>query len=138
MKWFRRLVAFAAAVIATSVLGAIVHSQFVATEVSRLGQVGPAGLRSMIGSVVRRLPQVSPGRNMMLDWSRTRQARYTARMTLPLLRSEGGSARGDVASLLPARDGLLDDSFAHADGHDFLTQMMLVDTPGIFTPMGVR
>ena len=35
--------------------------------------------------------------------------------------------RGELASLLPARDALLDTSFADAGGHDFLTQMMLVD-----------
>ena len=96
-------------------------------EVTELGEVGPAELRRVIGGVVRRLPQVSLGRNFFLDWSRTRQARYTARMTLPLLRSEGGVTRAKIAALLTARDSLLDDSFAAAESRDFLTQMMLVD-----------
>lgn len=96
-------------------------------EVTQLGQLGSAGVRNAIGGVVRRMPHLSPGRNYLLDWSRTRQARYTARVTLPLLRSEGGAARAEVAALLDSRDSLLDDSFAAADTRDFLTQMLLVD-----------
>lgn len=102
-------------------------------EVTQLGQLGSAGLRSAIGGVVRRMPHVSPGRNYLLDWSRTKQARYTARVTLPLLRSEGGAARAEVAALLESRDSLLDDSFAAAGSRDFLTQMMLVDL-GTYLP----
>jgi hypothetical protein len=37
MAWVRRVLAFVLAVVATSMLGAIAHSQFVATAVSRLG-----------------------------------------------------------------------------------------------------
>ena len=37
MEWVRRVLAFVLAVVATSMLGAIAHSQFVATAVSRLG-----------------------------------------------------------------------------------------------------
>ena len=96
-------------------------------EVTQLGQLRSAGVRSAIAGVVRRMPHVSPGRNYLLDWSRTRQARYTARVTLPLLRSEGGAARAEVAALLESRDTLLDDSFAEAESRDFLSQMMLVD-----------
>jgi hypothetical protein len=45
MKWVRRLVGFAVAVVATSVLGAIAHSQLIAAEVSRLGHPVPFGDR---------------------------------------------------------------------------------------------
>jgi hypothetical protein len=45
MKWVQRSVAFGLAVVATSVLGAIAHSQFIATAVSRLGHPVPIGDR---------------------------------------------------------------------------------------------
>jgi len=45
MKWIRRLVAFVLAVVATSVVGAIAHSQFIASAVSGLGHPVPLGDR---------------------------------------------------------------------------------------------
>jgi hypothetical protein len=45
MKWFTRAVAFALAVVVTSALGAVAHSQLVASAVSRLGHPVPLGDR---------------------------------------------------------------------------------------------
>ena len=45
MEWIRRGVGFVLAVVATSVLGAVAHSQFIAAAVARLGHPVPLGDR---------------------------------------------------------------------------------------------
>jgi hypothetical protein len=45
MEWIRRGIGFVLAVVATSVLGAVAHSQFIASAVSRLGHPVPLGDR---------------------------------------------------------------------------------------------
>jgi asparagine synthase (glutamine-hydrolysing) len=96
-------------------------------ELLRRIEVRPAALRTALRHLALRLPHVSPGRNRVLDWSRTLRGRYAATVAQALPAKEGGVLTevndGRVASL----DALFDPWFASAVDRDFLTQMTLVD-----------
>jgi asparagine synthase (glutamine-hydrolysing) len=84
-------------------------------------------LQNMISRIGRGLPLGSPGRNRLLDLSRSRRGRYVAQVAKPLLVEEGGVARPELAALGGAFEELLDAEFEAASGREFLSQLMLVD-----------
>jgi asparagine synthase (glutamine-hydrolysing) len=98
------------------------------TELLRRHELEPAALRALVRGVARRLPQVTIGRNRLLDLARTRRGRYAATVAAPLAASEGGVARPPLAQDVGSFDDLLDRWFDQAADRDFATQMMLVDT----------
>jgi len=87
----------------------------------------PAWARSLLRSVGRVLPHVTPGRGRLLDGARPRQAAYAGTVALPLPPVDGGMA----APRLVPREGefgdILGDAFVAAGARDFVSQMMLVD-----------
>ena len=66
-------------------------------ELLRRRELRPNALRHLTGDVARRLPHASPGRNRLLDLSRTRRGRYAATVAAPLAADEGGVALESVA-----------------------------------------
>ncbi len=87
----------------------------------------PAWGRSLLRAVGHALPYIAPGRGLLLDRARPRQAAYAGTVALPLPPTDGGLA----APRLVPEDGefgdLLTDAFAAAGARDFASQMMLVD-----------
>jgi asparagine synthase (glutamine-hydrolysing) len=94
-----------------------------------LGQRGvdSRAARDLLRGVARRLPHVSPGRNRLLDLSRSRRGRFASTVAASLDVAEGGVARADLAGTSPALDALMAHWFDESAGRDFATQMMLVD-----------
>jgi asparagine synthase (glutamine-hydrolysing) len=90
-------------------------------------ELRPRSLRRIVKRLGRALPFGSPGRNRLLDLSRSRRGRYVAQVAKPLLVEEGGVARPELAALAGAFEGLLDAEFDAAAGYGFLSQLMLVD-----------
>ena len=86
-----------------------------------------APARHLLKGIARRLPMAAPGRNRLLDLSRTRRGRYAASVALPLSPADGGVARAGTAALLPELDTLLSAQFDEARQRDFPSQMMAVD-----------
>lgn len=102
-------------------------------ELLRRMEVRPAMLRQMLRVVALRLPHFSPGRNRVLDWSRTLKGRYAATVAQALPEEEGGVIAHGDGSLSTRLDSLLEPWFGPAAGRDFLTQMTLVDI-GTYLP----
>src|SRR5439155_19344203 len=98
------------------------------TESLRRHELRSDSLRRLTGGVARRLPHASPGRNRLLDLSRTRRGRYAATVAAPLALADGGVALASVAGSCGQLDVLPDRWFDRAAGRDLATQMMLVDT----------
>jgi asparagine synthase (glutamine-hydrolysing) len=90
-------------------------------------ELRPRSLQNLVRRIGRSLPFGSPGRNRVLDLSRSRRGRYVAQVAKPLLVEEGGVAQSELASLAGAFEELLDAEFEAASGREFLSQLMLVD-----------
>ena len=90
-------------------------------------ELKPAALRGVLRGVARLLPHSAPGRNRLIDLSRTREGRYAATVAVPLARSEGGVLRDADVATQRQLDRLLAPWFATGAGRDFLTQMSIVD-----------
>ena len=97
------------------------------TELLGRRELAPTGVRALLGAAARRLPHLVPGRNRLVDLSRSRRGRYAATVASPLHSSEGGIARDAIASLGAPLDALLSPWFDEAAERDFPTQMTLVD-----------
>ncbi|HEY8174211.1 MAG TPA: asparagine synthase (glutamine-hydrolyzing) [Gemmatimonadaceae bacterium] len=101
------------------------------TELLGRHELQPAALRHFTRTTARHLPHASPGRNRLLDLSRTRRGRYAATVAAPLGLSDGGVALSHVAEELGAFEAILDSWFDQAASRDregdFAAQMMLVD-----------
>jgi asparagine synthase (glutamine-hydrolysing) len=87
----------------------------------------PAAARGLLGAVARRLPPSTPGRNRLLELSRTLQGRYAGMVAYPLRTDEGGVALPHVVAAAGGMDELLAPWFARAAGRDPLAQAALVD-----------
>ena len=87
----------------------------------------PAWGRSLLRAVGHALPHIAPGRGLLLDRARPRQAAYAGTVALPLPPADGGLA----APRLVPREGQFGDilagAFAATGARDFVSQMMLVD-----------
>jgi asparagine synthase (glutamine-hydrolysing) len=90
-------------------------------------ELRPAPLRALLGEAARLLPHMVPGRNRLVDLSRSRRGRYAATVASPLAAAEGGIARAPLAALGLSLDALLAPWFEEAAERDFATQMTLVD-----------
>ena len=96
-------------------------------ELLRRLEVRPAVLRDLMRQVGLRLPQASPGRNRIVDWSRPIEGRYAATVANPLDPREGGISRRQDGMSRTGFEDILAPYFARASGRDFVTKMTLVD-----------
>jgi asparagine synthase (glutamine-hydrolysing) len=96
-------------------------------ELLRAGGPAPGAVRGVARGVGLLMPHAAPGRNWLLNKSRTREGQYASTVALPASPREGGVLREELAARLGPFESLLERWFAPARGRDFATQMMLVD-----------
>jgi asparagine synthase (glutamine-hydrolysing) len=85
-------------------------------------------VRELVGRAARRLPHGAPGRNRLVDLSRTLRGRYAATVAAPLAVDEGGLALPEVAAAgARSLDALVAPWFDEARDRDFAAQMTIVD-----------
>jgi asparagine synthase (glutamine-hydrolysing) len=85
-------------------------------------------VRQLVGRAARRLPHGAPGRNRLVDLSRTLRGRYAATVAAPLAVDEGGLALPEVAAAgARSLDALVAPWFDEARDRDFAAQMTIVD-----------
>jgi asparagine synthase (glutamine-hydrolysing) len=87
----------------------------------------PTVARRVLRSAALLLPHVTPGRNRLLDLSRSASGRYAGQVARPLSPAEGGIARREVCDAGQSMDGLLAERFDEAMGFDFVTRLTAVD-----------
>ena len=88
----------------------------------------PAPVRHWIGTVAKRLPHSTRGRNRLLELSRSARGRYAGMVAHALPLEEGGIAKAAVTRASAELDDLLAPWFQQARGRDLATQVMFVDT----------
>ena len=87
----------------------------------------PAPVRRALGAFARRLPASARGRNRLLELSRARSGRYAGMVADALPVAEGGVAWDELSRQGHSQDALLRRWFDRVPGHEFASQMMLVD-----------
>lgn len=96
-------------------------------EVLRTRRGPPDALAPALGGLVRRLPQGTFGRNLMLDWTRDAEGRYAGRVGRSLDPREGGVGSAALTARASAFDRLLDPWFRQVPNGSLAHRMMSVD-----------
>jgi asparagine synthase (glutamine-hydrolysing) len=87
----------------------------------------PSIARRVLRGAALLMPFATPGRNRLLDLSRSRAGRYAGQVARPLSPAEGGIAHRDLCDAGLTMDGLLAERFDEAMGFDFVTRLTAVD-----------